>query len=220
MNIFMKKKFDNRIKVGYYRPCDILTMTGTLFAITAIFLSMSGKSFDFAVLCLIMSGICDCFDGYLARMHKYDKIQTSYGVELDSLNDVIAFGVAPAVITLCKIGFNHISTIIICAFYILAGLIRLAYYNTLDINKIDTKGYFKGFPITTIAIVYPFMYFLFKYVFEFAFFDVAITITLFALGLSFITPFKVKKPGKQGKYIMSGLGLLAIITYLIVLIIK
>ena len=128
--IFRKMNEDKRKMVGYYRPCDILTMCGTLFALIAMFLVISGTSFDFAVLCIIMSGICDCFDGYIARLRKYDKVQTSYGVELDSLSDVIAFGVTPALITVCMLGQTHFSTMLVCAFYVMAGLIRLAYFNT------------------------------------------------------------------------------------------
>lgn len=209
----MFKKTDKRKIIGYYRPCDILTMTGTIFGITCMILALSGKT-GLAIVALVISGICDAFDGYLARLHKYDKVETSYGVELDSLSDLISFGVAPAFLTLSIVGFNHFSSILVCIFYIMAGLIRLAYFNTLEINNLDIKGCFKGVPITSIAIIYPLAYFIFS-LFGFIYFDIVITVILFLVGVAFVVPIKIKKLTVQSRTILSIFGLIFIIISII-----
>lgn len=84
--------------IGYYRKCDLLTMLGTLFSFIGILLAVS-EHYTIACLCMAVSGICDAFDGTLARKHKYTKQQQTYGVQLDSLSDVICFGVFPAILT-------------------------------------------------------------------------------------------------------------------------
>lgn len=209
----MFKKKDKRKIIGYYRPCDFLTMGNALFGIIGIILAITGNS-GYAILCIIASGICDAFDGILARKGNYDKTQMSYGVELDSLADVISFGVSPAIITLCMVGFNHWSTILVCVFYAMAGLIRLAYFNTLDINGLSNKNAFKGFPITTISLVYPLIYFV-CYLFGFVYYDVIITLAMLFTGVSFIVPVQIKKLNTQGKGILSIIGILMIIVYII-----
>jgi CDP-diacylglycerol--serine O-phosphatidyltransferase len=213
-NIF--KRADKRKIIGFYRPCDIVTLMGTTFGLMAIIFAIQGKITG-AVLCLVMSGICDAFDGVLARMWKYDDMEKTYGRELDSISDVIAFGVAPAVITLCSIGFSHISTTIISIFFVLAGVVRLSYFNTLEISGKDIKNYFKGVPITAIAILYPIVYFV-SLLFDFAYYDITITILMFVVGVSYVTPIKIRKIGNNIRYVLAGLGLVLVIYNLIKII--
>ena len=51
------------------------------------------------MLCLMVRGLCDAFDGKLARKYDYSKEQKIYGMELDSLSDSFCFGAFPAVFT-------------------------------------------------------------------------------------------------------------------------
>lgn len=128
------------------------------------------------IFLLILSGICDGFDGKLARRHKSTEEQSTYGVQLDSLSDLIAFGVFPLVLTVSALPKNCYYAWIALVFYSICGMIRLAYFNTLDICSKSEKGYFVGAPITTISIIYPIVYLIFK----FAHFDIIATV-FFAL---------------------------------------
>ena len=76
--------------------------------------------------------------------------------------------------------------------YVLCGLIRLAYFNTLNITKTNEKGYFRGVPITTIAFVYPLVYIL-HYI-NFDLYDYAEAILFSVMAVLFISNIKVKKP--------------------------
>lgn len=175
--------------IGYFRLCDLITMLGTLFGVLGMVLTLNSH-YTTAVFFLAICGLCDAFDGTVARMHDYDKTQKEYGVQLDSLSDVICFGVLPAVIT-CSIK-SSILTIIISVFYVLCGVIRLAYFNTLHITGTDKKGIFIGVPITTIAIVYPLIFFIIR-VLNFSLLRYVLPVVLLIIGLSFVLKIEIKK---------------------------
>jgi len=87
----------------------------------------------------------DAFDGRVARL---TRTQSEFGVELDSLADVITFGVAPAILVykwaLAGIGTPGIA---ICSIYAACGAIRLARFNVLAHAESGTQRYFVGLPI-------------------------------------------------------------------------
>lgn len=92
---------------------------------------MQGKIIA-AVICLMFSGFCDMFDGIVARTKK-DRTdeEKRFGIQLDSLSDIVCFGVLPFVIGVCS-GAREWWQIAIMALFALAGLIRLAYYNVTE----------------------------------------------------------------------------------------
>ena len=67
---------------------------------------------------------------------------------------MVCFGVLPAIIGY-SLGIKNTYLIPLIIIYPLAALIRLAYFNTLDICNMGEKGYFVGVPITFISILYP-----------------------------------------------------------------
>lgn len=180
----MKKVF-----IGQYRFCDIVTMCGTLSAIVGIILSIYGYEVVPFILLFICS-IFDSIDGLFARKRKNTEFETTYGVELDSLSDMISFGIFPAVLAINTVDYNLIY--VIAPIYGLCGLIRLAYFNTLNITKTNEKGYFRGMPITSIAFIYPFIY-LFTLI-NTNIYGIATMITLTIMGMLFILNIRVKKP--------------------------
>ena len=178
-----------RVIIGQYRLCDFVTMTSTLSAIIGIILCLNGHT-NIPFLLLFVSCICDTFDGFIARLRENTTFETSYGVELDSLSDMVAFGVFPAVLAATTIKYKLI--LYILPFYVLAGLIRLTYFNALNINKQNEKGYFRGVPITTISMIYPLFYFI--KISNIEVYSIA-SIVLFALlTFLFVANIKVKKP--------------------------
>lgn len=204
----MKKKF-----IGFYRDCDLLTMTGTCMALLGCVFAINGNRL-IPIFLLILSGICDGFDGKLARRHKSTEEQSTYGVQLDSLSDLIAFGVFPLVLTVSALPKNCYYAWIALIFYSICGMIRLAYFNTLDICSKSEKGYFVGAPITTISIIYPIVY-LICFFFKFAHFDIIATVFFVLVGLSFIYKMRIKKLDDKGKTILSILGVCLIIAVLV-----
>lgn len=180
----MKKRI-----IGQYRVCDIITMLGTLFAIIGIILSLKGH-FHLATLLMIGCAICDSVDGYFARKRNNTEFESTYGAELDSLSDMISFGVFPAIFVY-KISYYSIAKYIIPIF-ILSGLIRLTYFNSLHITKKDEKGYFRGVPITVSAFLLPILY-VFTF-FNYKLYSSLIIVALIALSILYVTNIKIKKP--------------------------
>jgi len=201
--------------IGFYRDCDLLTMTGTVLAITGMILAINNLA-TYAVFCLIGSGICDAFDGFLARRHNSTKEQQQYGVELDSLSDVICFGVLPVIIAITKSNAWYLCVSSI--FFVLCGVVRLAYYNMLANEKENDGHYFVGIPITASAIVFPIIYFITIAIND-GILSTVLTILFMLLGLGYILPIKVKKLTNLGKAILSIIGVIAIIAILIIIFI-
>ncbi|MDR1665943.1 MAG: CDP-diacylglycerol--serine O-phosphatidyltransferase [Puniceicoccales bacterium] len=116
-----------------------------------------------AVWCIFFSAICDTLDGRLAR---FSGGETLFGKELDSLADVVSFGVAPALMVFFLIlsptdtypYFRKIGWLV-GFIYLLCGTVRLARFNVMTSTNIpETKAlspkrarYFVGLPITAAA---------------------------------------------------------------------
>ena len=199
--------------IGVYRKCDFVTMAGTCFAITGIILASNIQP-TYAVFCLMMAAMCDAFDGVVARRFKSLKEQEIYGVELDSLSDAISFGILPMMITISMTPNPNIITYIICVFFCVCGVIRLAYFNMLTTTKKGNGKEFIGLPITASAIIFPLVYFI-SYYFKFKYASIVFPLTLLITGLLFISPFKLKKPTGREKAALSIIGLLIIILWII-----
>lgn len=198
--------------IGVYRKCDFVTMAGTCFAVTGILCAYNVKT-TYAVFCLIMAAICDAFDGVVARRFRSLKEQEIYGVELDSLSDAISFGVLPMMIVQ-NLTVHNIYTYTISVFFVLCGVIRLAYFNMLTTTKKSTGKEFIGLPITASAIIIPFVYFV-SFIIKAKYNTIIFPITLLITGILFISPFKLKKPTGREKALLSALGIIAIIITLI-----
>ena len=136
--------------IGYYDYTVWLTYISLLSATVGIFVSQAGPGHPYiAAIFLLLSGLCDAFDGIVARSKK-DRTdsQKKYGIQIDSLTDLVAFGVLPACIgaALHRTTFTlepspenalvaavpYAVYVTVFVVYILAALIRLAYFNVLE----------------------------------------------------------------------------------------
>ena len=95
--------------IGYYNKSIILTFIGLFFSIFGINFCLNGD-IEIALILMIISGICDCFDGYVASLVKRNDKEKLYGVELDSLVDTVCFGVFPIIVGIA-LGYNKIYNI-------------------------------------------------------------------------------------------------------------
>ncbi len=105
--------------------------------------------FTVAAIFIIVASIFDAMDGMIARLFK---TSSSFGVELDSLSDVVSFGAAPAFL----IYKSYLHTyefwgIVLSSFVLVFGAFRLARFNT-TLEDIETKHDFQGLPIPVQAI--------------------------------------------------------------------
>ena len=123
---------------------NIFTLVGVCIGLSSIKFAFDGN-FQFSVVAIIVAGIIDGLDGRIARLIKGT---SKVGKELDSLTDVISFGVAPAFIMyfwklneLGRIGW------FICLIYVVAVALRLARFNVNSSEEPTWKGnFFEGIP--------------------------------------------------------------------------
>lgn len=144
--------------LGVYDYTVVLTYVSVLISMGGMLFSLNGCP-KMAVVCLAVSGFCDMFDGKIARTKKNrTEVEKRFGIQIDSLADIICFGVAPSLIAY-RMGMNHIVGIAILMFYVLAGLIRLAWFNVSEeIRQNETeenRECYQGLPITSMAIALP-----------------------------------------------------------------
>ena len=120
------------------------------------------------------------------------------GVQIDSLCDMVCFGVTPAVICY-QMGLKSVAGICCEIFFVLCGVIRLAYFNMLEELKhskpasADEKKYYHGLPITSITIIFPVVY-MFRTLLD-GHFTILLAVMLLFVGFFYILDFRLKKPG-------------------------
>lgn len=140
---------------GYKRSLRIIpyifTFLNAIFGFLSIIRSFEGN-YKVAACYIIIAAILDGFDGRLARAFGSSSY---FGMELDSLCDAISFCLAPAVLIYCWIPIGNIAKIAL-AFYVCAGLARLAKFNT---NSDNHTSYFIGLPTTLAASFIAFLIF-------------------------------------------------------------
>ena len=222
--------------IGYYDYTVWLTYLSLISAGICIFSCLSGGGHPFVgMFFLLLSGLCDAFDGRVARTKKNrSEMQVDFGIQIDSLADLVAFGVLPASIgvSLLRIfdrqwGFDpknpstllvHFGLYSILVFYVLAALIRLAYFNCLEAQRRREGGKgankeYRGLPVTSAALLFPTVL-LIQYITS-----IDITLSYFATvlvaGVHFISPFKLKKPGTKEILLMVALGASELIAIII-----
>lgn len=127
---------------------NILTLLNLASGFLAIIFALN-QQFQTAAIFMLASFVLDA-DGFVARLLK---AESEIGMQLDSLADVVSFGVAPAVFVYSI--FQDIVVLIVAACFVLAGAFRLARFNALA-GKV--KG-FVGMPITMNGLIFPVLYF-------------------------------------------------------------
>jgi len=225
--------------IGFYDYTVWLTYFSLLSGSLGIIVCLKGSGHPFiGIFFLMFSGLCDTFDGKVARTKKdRTPAMRTYGIQIDSLSDLVAFGVLPPCIGTAMLRLSSRLTDIprlvksaegdrivypvllamICLFYVLAAMIRLAYFNVMEEERQHTESggrkEYLGLPVTSAALIFPSVL-LFQYA-------TAADLTLLYFGVMlatavlFITPFRVPKPGIKGIVFMVGIGFAEFVLLLI-----
>ena len=182
--------------IGFYDYTVILTYMSLLSACCGMVLA-SRERFTAAVLCLLVSGICDAFDGVVARSKKgRTEDEKAFGIQIDSLCDAVSFGVFPAV--LCyHMGVDGFPGLLILFLYCLCAVIRLAFFNVLEGNRQKREDgcnkTYRGLPVTSVSILLPVVWLLRRLVPVRAFLAL-LHVVLGVTAFLFVLDFSVKKP--------------------------
>ncbi|WP_303042503.1 CDP-alcohol phosphatidyltransferase family protein [Enterocloster bolteae] len=182
--------------IGFYSYTVVLTYLGLASAAMGMILTFQGFA-KYALFCLAFSGLCDMFDGKVARLKKNrTEDEKRFGIQIDSLCDVVCFGAFPMI--LCySIGMRGPAGISILVFYLIAGVIRLAFFNVMEEKRQDetdeARKYYQGLPITSIAIILP-LFCTLRPLLGHRFLS-ELHICILTVGLLFIINFPLRKPG-------------------------
>lgn len=181
--------------IGFYDYTVILTYMSLFFSVVGMVQAAEG-SFTAAILCLMASGFCDAFDGTVARTKKNrTEDEKAFGIQLDSLCDVISFGIFPAF--LCyHMGVKGLVGLLCVFLYSLCAVIRLAFFNVLEgkRQKIESgcNHCYRGLPVTSISMIFPPVYCL-KGLLSTEAFVVVLHVMLVLVAVLFVLDFSVKK---------------------------
>lgn len=193
--------------LGVYNYTVVLTYIGMLTGLTGIGFAMSGR-IPWALLCLLLAGLCDIFDGKVASLKKNRTAQEKrFGVQIDSLSDLICFGVLPAA-TVYATARGSILVGVIAGLYVLCALIRLAWFNVDEEERQEgtdsQREIYLGLPVTTAALFLPTILGAARLLHRPL--PVLGTSLLIVMAVAFLTPFKLVKPRLAGKLLMILIG--------------
>ena len=198
--------------IGYWNYTVILTFMSLASTVIGITMACENK-FTHAIIFLAFSGLFDAFDGKVARTKKNrTEDEKLYGIQLDSLCDVICFGVFPVILCL-KMGMHGILGCISMIVYCIAAVTRLAFFNVLEMNRQQEEDspvnkFYHGLPVTSIAVIFPLVY-LVNYWISRDCKDVVLDVMLVATAALFVLDFKVKKP--SDKQLISMISMVAVV---------
>lgn len=138
---------DNKFKLIYILP-NLFTSASVFFGIISIISSINSNFYN-ALMYILLALVCDGLDGRVARA---TGTASRFGVEFDSLADIVSFGVAPAVFFYCVVGveYGRLGSLI-AGLYVVFGAIRLARFNVTTAK--NEPSVFIGLPIPTAAVV-------------------------------------------------------------------
>jgi CDP-diacylglycerol--serine O-phosphatidyltransferase len=200
------------VVIGKYNKSVILTYVGVLVSLIGMTLSIN-LLFSYAIICLIVAGICDLFDGKIARSCKRTDDEKNFGIQLDSLADVVSFVVYPVILGY-SMGLFSIVHIAILGLYMLCGIMRLAWFNMItDINE-PTKFY-SGLPVTYSALIISSIYLL-GYFIPYQWYYILLTASYLIMAALFILNIKIAKP-RGIWYVVFGLLAVGMITTILIM---
>ena len=208
--------------IGFYDYTVILTYLSLMSGTIGIMLCLNGMGHPYlGMFFLLFSGLCDTFDGKVARSKKDRTTQMKkFGIQIDSLSDLIAFGMLPACIGIAMLRYTmcipdlsgvtryllthytlqtQIVLSLIAVLYVLAAMIRLAYFNVMEEeeNRDETGAkIYTGLPVTSAALIFPavlLIHMLIRADLTFLYFGV-----MLITGGLFISKIQIKKPQNKG----------------------
>ena len=202
--------------IGYYDYTVIATYTSLLSSFIGIYLAFNEHPF-LAIVCLMVSGSLDMLDGRIANTKKdRTKNQKRFGIQIDSMCDLICFGFLPCAIGY-SIGMSGVIAVALMFCYLLCAVIRLSYFNVEEEERQDAtnekRKFYKGLPVTLSAMIFPCIYILNKFFPDIFPYIYAVVMALVAVA--FITPFKLKKPGKKELWGVFVVGCIILIIILV-----
>lgn len=191
--------------IGFYDYTVILTYLSAVSSVIGMTCVMNGDIRE-AIICLMVSGALDMFDGKVARTKKNrTEQQKLFGIQIDSLCDIVCFCMFPAIINFYV--SNHtcrIYSTITSALIVVSGIIRLGYFNVMEEERqrqtSENRKTYQGLPVTSVAVILPVTYLIRPLIvnnFSTDIYNILFSTVVLLAAIFFIINFKVKKPNNK-----------------------
>lgn len=204
--------------IGFYNYTVILTYMSLVSSVIGMFFAAGYGGMEshpeYAIICLMVSGLCDMFDGKIARTKK-DRTEDEkrFGIQIDSLCDAVCFGVLPSVIGY-SVGMKDWIDIPILVLFPLCAIIRLAYFNVTEEQRqkktSEKRKVYEGLPVTSVALIFPLIYSFRRDIGE-EWFSEIYGGAMLLIALAFITRFRIKKPSMKTMLCFIGVGVIELV---------
>lgn len=169
-----------------------VTWLGLFLSVSACFLALS-EQMSMAILCLMYSGICDLFDGVVARHLNLPAEQQEFGLHIDTIVDMASFGITPIIIAYALGVGNQVWEVILLISFASCAAMRLAYFNIHGFTESNQIKLYTGLPVTYIALLFPLVYVTRGLLSE-EMFEWLVKVLLVLTALLFILKIPVPKP--------------------------
>ena len=177
--------------LGYWNKSVYITYLGAFCAAAGFLLFLNTGNVDYSFVGMTIAAVCDMFDGKVARhLKNRTEEEKDFGVQIDSLADIVCFIVVPA-FTLFFYKLNNWYQIVFLALYIVCGVIRLAYFNVAMSDKNKAIASYQGLPVPMSVLIFGIVWLLSK---SFTF-DISIVYTILVpiVGFLHISKIRIKK---------------------------
>ena len=178
--MFLSGVVDQTFKKLKAQTANLITLSNLSLGGFAI-ISILHTQLNLGLILIFIAALTDRFDGMVARKLN---IESELGKQLDSMSDIISFGVAPSLLMYTAV-FNQFDFpgMFFTIFYLACGAYRLARFNISE-----NDGYFTGLPITVAGCLLTICYFAIPFVSS-----VLLLCMVIVLAILMISPFSLKK---------------------------
>ncbi len=195
--------------LGFYNYTVVLTYVGLGCSIFGMMQALN-QNYKLAVFFLVMSGICDMLDGKVARSKKNrTEEEKKFGIQIDSLCDLVCFGVFPAVIGYSLGVRGHWEEFCLVV-YVLAAVVRLAYFNVTEEKRQketdQVRTYYQGLPVTSAAAIFPAIFLFHGNLLSNDQFRITYLAAVILVAVLFVTNIRIPKPGNKAIFVFLILG--------------
>lgn len=202
--------------IGKYNKSLIITYIGVAFAIIGMNFALINHNIKNAMICLVIAGICDLFDGKVARMCKRTEEEKLFGIQIDSLSDMVGFVVLPVVIGY-SLGLANWYNILGYVLLVLAGITRLGFFNITvsETNRDEPVKTYSGLPVTSTSAIIPLLWYICELLNKIDFSKIYV-IAIYIIAFLFVFNFKIPKFKGKAYIVISILAVLGLILMYII----
>ena len=207
---------NKKLLIGCFNNSVILTYVGLASSVCGMISIINGNS-KYAMILMIVSGLCDLFDGTVARKCKRNNIQKEFGIQIDSLIDVVSFLIFPIILCLHHSYFTPIA-IAVSVVYTVCGVTRLAWFNMY--TEVDKNTvYYTGLPVTFISIIIPIWYTICTLIEQSIFYlhnQIILWAILIVMAALFVLDIPIKKPKGLSLVVILLITLITLLTIIFI----